>query len=161
MVFMASAGTGLIENVTVSNLQLDTRVRAGHWWGNGEPVCIMGTWHNMEIYRDPPPERRFPVSVRNVRFQNLICSGENVIAVIGENKSVRDVYFDGVIFELKDSDNIALKGRSIDLAPGNQIAELPDNDEPYWLFIKDAERVEVKNAVVLPFHGREPGIYVL
>jgi hypothetical protein len=99
--------------------------------------------------------------VRNVLFQNLICSGENVIAGVGGNKSVRDIYFDHVLFELKDSDNLALKGRKIDLAPGKQNAELPDNGLPYWLFIKDAEKVEVRNAVVQPFHGQEPGIYVL
>jgi polygalacturonase len=161
VVLMASAGTGLIENVTISNLRLDTRIRAGNWWGNGEPVCIMGTWHNHDDYRDSPPEKRFSVSIRNVLFQNLICSGENVIAVIGENKSVRDIYFDRILFELKDSDNLALKGRTVDLSPGTQIAQLPDNGIPYWLFIKDAESVEVQNAVALPFHGQTPEKYVV
>jgi hypothetical protein len=120
----------------------------------------LGIWHNYVYYRDPAPEKRFAVSVRNVLFQNLICSGENVIAVIGENKSVRDIYFDHILFELKDSDNLALKGRTVDLSPGNQIAELPYNGNPCWLFIKDAERVEVRNVTVLPFHGQTPGIYV-
>jgi len=120
----------------------------------------LGIWHNYVYYRDPVPEKRFAVSVRNVLFQNLICSGENVIAVIGENKSVRDIYFDHILFELKDSNNLALKGRTVDLSPGNQIAELPDNGNPCWLFIKDAERVEVRNVTVLPFHGQTPGIYV-
>jgi len=161
VVLMASAGTGLIENVTISNLRLDTRIRAGLWWGNGEPVCVMGTLHNYESYRDPPPEKRFEVCVRNVLFQNLICSAENVIAVIGENKSVRDIYFDHIIFELKDSENLALKGRVVDLSPGNQIAELPDDGNPYWLFIKDAAKVETQNVTILPFHGQTPGIYVL
>jgi hypothetical protein len=160
MVFMASAGTGLVENVTVSNLRLDTRIRAGNWWGNGEPVCIMGTWHNYERYRDPPPEKRFPVSVRNILFRNLICSGENVIAVIGENASVRNIKFDQVLFELKDSRNLPLKGRTVDLSPGEQVAELPDNGIPYWLFIKDAE-VDLQNCTVQPFHGQIPRSYVL
>ena len=161
MVFMASAGTGLIENVTVSNMRLDTRIRAGNWWGNGEPVCIMGTYHNYENYRDPPPSKRFDVSVRNVLFQNLICSGENVIAVIGENNSVKDISFDHIIFELKDSENLALKGRTVDLSPGNQIAELPDNGEPYWLFVRGAENVEVRNCMIKSFHGKIPKTYVL
>jgi polygalacturonase len=160
MVFMASAGTGLIENVTVSNLRLDTRIRAGNWWGNGEPVCIMGTWHNYERYRDPPPEKRFPVSIRNILFQNLICSGENVIAVIGENGSVRNIKFDHLLFELKDSENLPLKGRTVDLSPGEQKAELPDNGIPYWLFVKDAE-VDTRNCTVQPFHGQTPRSYVL
>jgi polygalacturonase len=161
MVFMSSAGTGLVENVTVSNMRLDTQIRAGNWWGNGEPVCIMGTWHNYERYRDPPPAKRFDVSVRNILFQNLVCSGENVIAVIGENNSVRNVRFDHVFFELKDSANLPLKGRTVDLAPGTQIAELPGNDVPYWLFVKDALNVELQNCTVEPFHGVEVKTYVI
>lgn len=165
MVLMASAGTGLIENVTASNLRLDTRIWAGNWWGNGEPVCVMGTYHNNEGYRDPPPAKRFPVSVRNVLFRNLICSGENVIAVIGEktdgNNSVRDIFFDHVIFDLKDSENLPLKGRTVDLSPGTQTAELPDNGVPYWLFVKDAENVKVQNETIHPFHGEVPQSYVV
>jgi polygalacturonase len=161
MVFMASAGTGLVENVTVSNLRLDTQIRAGNWWGNGEPVCIMGTWHNYERYRDPPPEKRFAVSIRNILFQNLICSGENVIAVIGENNSVQNIRFDHLFFELKDSENLSLKGRTVDLSPGEQKAELPDNNVPYWLFVKDALDVDVQNCIVQPFHGVIPRSYVL
>ena len=38
-----SSTDGIVENVTASNLRLDTRCRAGNWWGNGEAVCITGT----------------------------------------------------------------------------------------------------------------------
>jgi polygalacturonase len=161
MVFMASTGTGLVENVIVSNLRLDTRIRAGNWWGNGEPVCLMGTWHDYARYRDPPPEKRFSVSIRNILFQNIICSAENVIAVIGENNSVQDIKFDHLFFELKDSENLPLKGRTVDLSPGEQKAELPDNGVPYWLFVKDAYNVDVQNCTVRPFHGMTPRSYVL
>jgi hypothetical protein len=159
LVVMSSAGTGLVENITVSNLRLDTRVRAGNWWGNGEPICLMGTYHNIECYRDKPPEKRFPVSIRNVFFQNLVCSGENVIAVIGENNSVENVLFNGLFFELKDSDNLPLKGRTVDLAPGEQNASLPDNKIPYWLFVKEARNVKVQNATIAPYHNDIPRSY--
>jgi hypothetical protein len=151
---MASAGTGLVENITASNLRLDTRIRAGNWWGNGEPICLMGTWHNLERYRDPPPDRHYPVSIRNVCFQNIICTGENAIAVIGENNSVQNVSFDHVFFELKDSDNLALKGRIVDLAPGEQTAALPENGVPYWLYVKQAEKVRITNVTLEPYKGQ-------
>jgi hypothetical protein len=153
LVIMSSAGTGLVENVTVSNLRLDTRIRAGNWWGNGEPICLMGTYHNNERYRDAPPARQLSASIRNVYFQNIICSGENVIAVIGENNSVQNVSFDRVFFELKDSDNIALKGRIVDLAPGEQNATLPENGIPYWLYVKQAGKVRVTNVTLEPYKG--------
>jgi polygalacturonase len=159
VVLMASAGTGLIENVVISNLRLDTRIRAGNWWGNGEPICLMGTYHNIDRYRDKPPAKRFPVSIRNIFFQNLVCSGENVIAVIGENNSVENVFFNGLSFELKDSENLPLKGRTVDLAPGQQNASLPDNAVPYWLFVKEAKNVKVQNAIIAPFHNEIPRAY--
>ncbi|MDR1900995.1 MAG: hypothetical protein LBQ88_01750, partial [Treponema sp.] len=96
-----------------------------------------------------------------ILFQNLVCSAENVIAVIGENNSVQNVKFDHVLFELKDSENLPLKGRTVDLSPGEQKAELPDNGVPYWLFVKDALNVDTRNCTVLPFHGIAPRSYVL
>lgn len=155
MSFMSCAGTGLVENVVVSNLRLDTRVRAGDWWGNGEPVCVMGTYHTLN-YRDKVPENRFPVNIRNILFQNLICSGENAIAVVGENGSVQNIRFENLSFELKDSANLPLKGRTVDLSPGEWTAVMPDNETPYWLFLKQVDGVTVKNAVVKPFHGAQP-----
>jgi hypothetical protein len=116
----------------------------------------MGTYHNMDRYRDPPPDRQVPASIKNVYFQNIICSGENAIAVIGENNSVQNVSFDHVFFELKDSDNLALKGRIIDLAPGEQTAALPENNIPYWLFVKQARNVRVRDVTVEPYKGIPP-----
>jgi hypothetical protein len=65
-----------------------------------------------------------------------------------------------VFFELKDSVNLPLKGRTIDLAPGTQVAEFPDNGVPYWCFVKDAVNVEFTNCTVSPFHGVTPKSYV-
>jgi hypothetical protein len=157
---MSSAGTGLVENVLCSNLRLDTRIRAGNWWGNGEPVCVMGTYHNIKEYRDAIPARDNRVCVRNVYFNNIVCTAENVIAVIGENGSVENVNFDNVSFELKESDNLAIKGRIVDLAPGAQTAVLPENNIPYWLFVKQSRGVRVSNARVAPFHGKVPEIRI-
>ena len=156
LVVMSCAGTGLVENITVSNLRLDTRIRAGNWWGNGEPVCIMGTYHNNEHYSEKVPERNFPVNVRNMLFQNLICSGENVMAVIGKAGSVENIRFENVSFELKDSANMPLKGRCVDLAPGEQTAIMPDNEVPYWLFLKEVKNVSVRNAFVHKYKGVQP-----
>ena len=156
LVVMSCAGTGLVENIVVSNLRLDTRIRAGNWWGNGEPVCIMGTYHNNEHYRVKVPERHFPINVRNLLFQNLVCSGENVIAVVGESGSVENVKFENLSFELKDSVNMPLKGRCVDLAPGEQTAMLPENDIPYWLFLKEVNHVTVNHAFIHLFHGVQP-----
>lgn len=142
-----------MENILVSNLRLDTRVRAGNWWGNGEAVCIMSTHHH--AYGQSEPERRFPVNVRNVRFQNLICTTENVLAVVGEAHNIRDVHFDGLTVELKDSENLRLKGRMVDVSPSKQVAFLPERGT-YWLHLQGVRDITVRNAHVVPFHGEQP-----
>lgn len=153
--FCIMSGTdGLVENVTVSNMRLDTRVRAGNWWGNGEPVCVMGTFHNLSRYRDSIPQREKHACVRNVLFQNLCCTGENAIAVVGEGDSVENVHFDHLTMQLKDSENLCVKGRVIDISPAPNDAFLPD--EPTWLYLRGVKDVTVSNAFVAPFHGKKP-----
>ena len=149
---MANPGTGLIEDVTLSNLRLDTYIYAGNWWGNGEPVCVMSTPHNERHFRDAMPEKRFEVSIRRILFQNLICSGENAIAVIGDGNSVQDVHMDGVFYARKPSRNLAIKGNMIDLAPGYQTAFLPE-DPPVWLFVRGVRDCSFSRCRIAPFDG--------
>jgi hypothetical protein len=154
---MASSGTGLVENVTVSNMRLDTQIRAGNWWGNGEPICIMAVKHH--LYRDNPPARHFPVNMRNIQFNNIICSGENAIGIIGENNNMENIRLDNICFTLKDSENLPLKGCMIDIAPGEQTAVMPDDNKPYWLFAKQAGDIKVGHVSTVPYHGIQPEIY--
>ncbi|MGN0764325.1 MAG: glycoside hydrolase family 28 protein [Aristaeellaceae bacterium] len=154
IVLMASAGTGLVENVCISNVRLDTRIQAGDWWGNGEPLCLMGTWHDNPDYPVRPAAKRFDTAIRHVSVSNVVCSGENAIAVIGENNSIQDVLMENIQFTQKESANLPLKGRMIDLAPGEQTAILPEDDADYWLFIKQSRRVRVRGVWLTPLAGR-------
>ena len=153
LVVMSSPGTGLVENLCVNNMRLDTYIQAGNWWGNGEPVCVMGTTHDNPAYFVRPPANRFPVACRNLYFQNLVCSGENVLAVVGESGSVVNVHFDQVSFERKDSKNLPLKGRMVDIAPGEQTAIMPEDDIPTWLLVKESKHVSFTKAGLWPYHG--------
>ena len=154
---MTSSGTGLVENILVNNMRLDTRIRAGNWWGNGEPVAIVATKNNIASYAAAIPDRYFPINVRNVRFQNLICSGENAIGIVGEGGNICDVSFTSLSMELKDSDNLPIKGRIIDASPGAQTAHLPD-ESPYWLHVQNAKDIRIKNARIALYKGVTPGV---
>ncbi len=153
-----SSVDGLVENVTVSNMRLDTRCAAGNWWGNGEPVCIMGTFHHLSNFRDPIPQREKHVCIRNIVMQNLVCSGENAIGIVGEGNSVENVHIDHLTMQLKDSENLAVKGRVIDISPAKNDAFLPE--QPTWLYLRGVKNVTVTNAHVAPFHGQQPVAYV-
>lgn len=154
---MTSSGTGLVENILVNNMRLDTRIRAGNWWGNGEPVAIVATRNNIASYAAAIPDRHFPVNVRNVQFQNLICSGENAIGIVGEGGNICDVSFSNLAMELKDSENLPIRGRLIDASPGPQTAQFPD-ESPYWLHVQGAKDIRIRNARIALYKGAKPGV---
>ncbi len=156
LTIMTSSRTGLVENVQATNVRIDTRVRAGGWWGNGEAVCIMATHHHLANYARPEPAPRFDLNVRNVTMNGLQCTSENALAIVGEGDNVRDVRLLNVDVTLKDSDNRAIKGDLIDLSPGEQNARLPQDGTETWLFLQGVQDVLVANAWVHPFHGRMP-----
>lgn len=85
---------GCIENVTFANLNIETRMFSKkYWWGEAEPIAITAV------------KRRNDTTVgyvRNIRFQNINCSGENGILIYGdESKNIRNITFDGIHVHLK------------------------------------------------------------
>lgn len=145
---MASERTGLVENVTVQNMILDTKVRAGNWWGNGEPILIMARKHktnDLVDKSDSIAKRNFSVNVRNILFSNLICTTENAIGVIGESENIDNVVFRDVYVTLKESKNLCVKGRTFELAPAKAIEELKMLKEDCIFCIYHAGNVELIN----------------
>ena len=155
---MASAGTGVVENVLLANLRLDARVYAGNWWGHGEPFCLMSVHHDNESYRDAPPETRPEAGIRHVQIRGAICTGENACAMVSDDGSISDVQIHGLSFRRMDSANLPLRGHMIDLAPGAQTAYLPD-DERCWLYLRGVRDSAVTGVRTLPWHGRPLEVY--
>ena len=65
---------GKIENCNFSNLSIETRRFSKHWWGEGEPIAITA------IDRKPGVKAG---KIKNIRFQNINCKGENGIFIHG------------------------------------------------------------------------------
>lgn len=148
---MASAGSGLVENVTVSNMIIDTRVRAGNWWGNGEPIFIMTTYHHNYVNAVPRTDLKY--SVRNIIFSGIVCYSENAIGLIGVNKNITDIIFRDIIVHLKESDNISLKGRIFDLSPSEPTAAIPNIGESDILVAREVEKLTVSNVYGYGING--------
>lgn len=84
---------GCIENVIFSNLNIETRMFSKkHWWGEAEPIAITAV------------KRRDDVQVgyiRNIRFQNINCTGENGILLYGDpSQNISNISFDHVHIHL-------------------------------------------------------------
>ena len=149
---MSSKGTGVVEHILVDNVRIDTHVRAGNWWGNGEAIEIMGLWHDYEGYLMKAPDRYQAVNVRDIQLKNISCTSENVIAIVGED-NMEDIVLDGINFEKKDSRNRYIKGdRCIDVSPSKALEPLPDGGE-YWLYVKGCDSLYLRNEIVKEYKG--------
>lgn len=154
---VSSEGSGLVENVTVVNCVIDTCVRAGNWWGNGEPIFIMGTYHHAY---EKTPQHAYRVNVRGIHFSSLVISAENGIGIIGSHDNIEDVRLRDISFTPKESENMALKGRIMDLSPSRQTETVPDDGHFYWLVARNANHVRVEGASVGPYKGVTPAAFM-
>jgi len=87
--------SGCIENVTFANLNIETRMFSKvHWWGEAEPIAITA------VRRNDSTDVGY---IRNVRFRNINCSGENGILIYGDDakKNISNIILDGVHVHLK------------------------------------------------------------
>ena len=100
---------GSIEDMTFTNLVIDTRLHTGDWWGQGEPIHISAV-RNRE---------RGPIGrIRNVKFAHVVATGEAGIVVFGTPESVIEgVSFEDVTFRLRASPLAAAAGGNFDLRP--------------------------------------------
>ncbi len=98
---------GSLSNINFSNITIDTKLRTGDWWGNGEPIHISAVRGKEGVKLG---------TIEHVKFNHIICKGENGILIYGSRESViDDVVFDDVSFDLTDSKLNSVSGGNIDL----------------------------------------------
>lgn len=122
---MCNDESSLVENVRISNMLIDTRIRAGNWWGNGEPIFMMAVKHDHLIPAEQHPHTSTACAIRNVYIENVSCMGENAMGVYGSNGNIREVELRHIDYMRKPSANIALKGYTFDFSPSQIDFEVP------------------------------------
>lgn len=151
---MASKGSGLVEHILVSNLRIDTHIRAGNWWGNGEAIELIGLEHHNDRYLNSDISRDLPANIRDVQIMNVCVTSENVIALVGDD-NIEEIRIDGLSFEKKDSANRCLKGdRTIDVSPSEQQVRIPGDGE-YWLYQTGCRSVQMDHLTIRDYHGEK------
>ncbi len=85
---------GTIENVSFTNLSIETKRSDIVWWGEAEPIAITAIDRN---------EKTQVGSIKKVRFQNIFGSCENGVFIYGklEKGNIEDVSFENVCFTLE------------------------------------------------------------
>ncbi len=79
---------GNVENVTYSNIIIETRRFCPDWWGTAEPIVI--TTFNRD-------ENTNSGKIKNIRFRNITCKGENGVLIYGKNEdAIENITFENV-----------------------------------------------------------------
>ena len=93
---------GNVENVIFSNIIMETRRFSYEWWGRAEAVCLTA------LDRKPGVKAG---KIRNIRFQNITCEGENGIFLLGsEDNYIEDVTFEGIRLTLDKKSKWEING---------------------------------------------------
>lgn len=125
---------GSIENVIFNNITIETRMFSGtHWWGKAEPIAITA----VRRYEDTNVGH-----IKNIRFENIFCKGENGITIYGdESKNIEDVSFENVKLDIVNKTEW----------PKNMKDIRPTFEENGGLFEHDFNAVFIKNTGKIKF----------
>ena len=103
-------------------------MQPGKWWGAGEPI------HISNLPRNPDTKLGH---VRQIRFSNILCRGENGVYLRGcEAQPIEDIVFDNVRVEV---------GKTGDV-PGGFYDDRPNG------FLPDGEFIGVYTNTIAGFH---------
>ena len=119
--------TALVENVRVSNCIIDAQVRAGNWWGNGEPLFLMAVPQMTDRTAPQIPARKVDCAIRNVHLSGITCMGENAMGIAGINGNIREITLSHIDYSRKPARSLSLKGNVFDLAPATLTCEVPED----------------------------------
>jgi len=122
-----SGDDGLVENAHFEDIEADTKIYAGWWWGKGEPIVICA--------KDATGQ------VKNVSFKNCKFVHENPALFVGTNNNVSDIRLDNCIFKAEKGSTLEYYRGKMDLQPN-----VPDLTEAPFEFGDD---IYVDDAKVL------------
>lgn len=125
-----------IENILFTNMVVETRLFHHDWWGRAEPIyiCLVPWTAEDEIGQ-----------VRQIRFQNILCKGENgVFVYASEPGHLRDILFENVRVELNKQTKI--DAGQWDIRPG--VGEGMPEHAYSGFYIENADEVTLRHCSV-------------
>jgi polygalacturonase len=148
-----SRDEGDIENILFSNITIETELQPGKWWGAGEPI------HVSHLPRHPDTKLGH---VRQIRFSNILCKGENGIYLRGcAAQPIEDLVFDNVRIEVGKTTDVPggfYDDRPIGSAStGGQFAGIYTNIIT-GIFAREVDGLTIRNTQVV-WTGPKNAIY--
>jgi hypothetical protein len=127
---------GSMEHILFSNIIVETRMYDDRWWGRSEPIQITVV----------PWDKKHTVgTVRDVRFSNIMCRGENGVVVYAEEPGKIDgIEFDRVSVNIDKTTDYPAGRQDFRPKPGDQMPEFPTSG----FMLRNAANVTLRNCSV-------------
>ena len=125
---------GVVENVKISNIECETRIHAGGWWGKGEGFIICGANKNGKI--------------KNITLENCHFIEENPSVIAGKDNNVCCVNMKNCTFEYKKGSTHPYFVGKMDLQPNiERIFESPCKIGD-TLYVNDAKNITLNGELL-------------
>ena len=129
-----SGDDGIVENVKVENVQCETRIHAGGWWGKGEGFIVCAANAGGKI--------------KDVTIENCHFIEENPSIVAGTDGNVSDVKLVNCTFEYKEGSTHPYFKNKLDLQPNIPKLQPAPFKTGDTLYVFGCENVTVDGAEV-------------
>jgi polygalacturonase len=140
-----SRDAGNIENVIFDDIIVETKYNPHKWWGAAEPI------HITHFPRTPQTNLGY---VRNIRFTNLLCRGENGAVFQGwPSNPLNDIVLDNVKLELTPA--APNTGGFYDLRPQGLFKGVFQTKLPA-LYVHNADHFTVRNSSIVWSNPADP-----
>ncbi len=127
---------GNVENVSYSNIIIETRRFCPDWWGTAEPIVIT-TFDRDESTKSG--------HIKNIRFSNITCKGENGVLIHGtKENAVENVTFENVRVELTKTSK--WETGLYDMRPG--LGKEIEKHKNSGFFIRNAKNITIAKSSV-------------
>ena len=127
---------GNVENVSYSNIMIETRRFCPDWWGTAEPIVITS------FDRD---ENTKAGHIKNIHFSNISCKGENGVLIHGtSNNMIENISFEKVSVNISKSSR--WESGLYDMRPG--LGKEIEKHKNAGFFIRHAKNIEISKSSV-------------
>lgn len=120
-IVLATGSGGYVKNVNIQNCIINTQIKVGRWWGNGEPIAVFIDDKVDESGSYLNHSSNAPI-IEDITFSNIQAISENGVHVIGSKGNIDRVFFNDCNFTLVDSHNRNVAGSFYDIQPGGIIS---------------------------------------
>jgi len=145
---MPRVGSGNIDNVTFSNIVMETQFFSTMWWGSAEPIYVTSL--------SSGPNQPYLGKVSNIYFHNITTKSENGALILAENSSISGLHFKDIHITISRFGNVSHP--CLDLRPyaGGNVLPYAPVDGIYIdnILSSDWDNVEVLYTLPRqPFYG--------